>query len=137
MTAALNQFISRSVDKCRPFFLLLHKWKEFEWFEEYAVAFQQLKEYLSDLMVEFAECPEEMNVEQHGMDEKSVGLISAQCPSPWKVYVDGAANQKGSGVGLVLVSPEEITIEKSLRSGFSVTNNEAEYEALLMGMVMV
>ena len=51
--------------------------------------------------------------------------------------MDGAANQKGSGVGLVLVSPEEITIEKSLRSGFSVTNNEAEYEALLMGMVMV
>ena len=88
-------------------------------------------------MAEFTECPEEMKVEQHGMDEKSVGLISAQCPSPWKVYVDGAANQKGSGVGLVLVSPEEITIEKSLRSGFSVTNNEAEYEALLMGMVMV
>ena len=47
---------------------------------------------LADLVVEFAECPEEMNVEQHGMDEKSVSLISAQCPSPWKVYVDGAAN---------------------------------------------
>ena len=27
MTAALNRFISRSADKCRPFFLLLHKWK--------------------------------------------------------------------------------------------------------------
>ena len=47
MTAALNQFISRSVDRCRPFFLLLHKWKGFEWIEECAVAFQQLKEYLS------------------------------------------------------------------------------------------
>ena len=92
---------------------------------------------LADLVVEFAECPEEMNVEQHSMDEKSVGLISAQCPSPWKVYVDGAANQRGLGVGLVLVSPEKITIEKYLRLGFSATNNEAEYEALLMGMVMV
>ena len=78
-----------------------------------------------------------MNVEQHGMDEKSVSLISAQCPSPWKVYVDGAANQKGSGVGLVLVSPEKITIERSLRLGFLTTNNEAEYKALLMRMVMV
>ena len=29
MTAALNRFISRSVDRCRPFFLLLHKWKGF------------------------------------------------------------------------------------------------------------
>ena len=51
--------------------------------------------------------------------------------------MDGAANQRGAGVGLVLVSPERITIEKSLRLGFSATNNEAEYEALLMGMVMV
>ena len=41
------------------------------------MAFQQLKEYLSDLMVEFAECPEEMNVEQHVMDEKLVDLIFA------------------------------------------------------------
>ena len=42
----------------------------------------------------------------------------------WKVYVDGVANYKGFGVGLVLVSPKRITIEKSLRLGFSVTNNE-------------
>ena len=40
-------------------------------------------------------------------------------------------------MGLVLVSPEKITIEKSLRLGFSTTNNEAEYEALLEGMSTV
>ena len=40
-------------------------------------------------------------------------------------------------MGLVLVSPEKITTEKSLRLGFLATNNEMEYEALLMGMVMV
>ena len=72
----------------------------------------------------FAEFPEEIGAKQHGMDEKSVGLIFAQYASPWKVYVDGAANQRGSRVGLVLVSPEKITIEKSLRLGFSATNNE-------------
>ena len=71
------------------------------------------------------------------MDEKSVSLISTQDYSSWKVYVDRAANQWGAGVGLVLVSLEKITIEKSLRLGFLATNNEAEYEALLMGMVMV
>ena len=38
---------------------------------------------------------------------------------------------------LVLISPEKVTIEKSLRLGFSVTNNEAEYKALLVGMTMV
>ena len=46
MTAALNQFISWSADKCWPFFLLMNKWKEFEWIEECALTFQQLKEYL-------------------------------------------------------------------------------------------
>ena len=71
------------------------------------------------------------------MDGKSVGLISAQAPSPWKVYVDGVANQRGSGVRLVLISPKRITIEKSLRLGFSATNNETEYEALLIEMAMV
>ena len=35
------------------------------------------------------------------------------------------------------MSPEKITIEKSLRLNFSATNNEAEYEALLMEMMMV
>ena len=47
MTAALNRFISRSADRCRPFFLLMKKWKGFEWIEECTLAFQQLKEYLS------------------------------------------------------------------------------------------
>ena len=40
-------------------------------------------------------------------------------------------------MGLVLVSLENITIEKSLRLGFSAKNNEAEYEAPLVGMAMV
>ena len=54
-----------------------------------------------------------------------------------EVYVDGASNQKDSGVGLVLMSPEKVVIEKSLRLDFSATNNEAEYETLLVGMAMV
>ena len=46
MTAALNRFISRSADRCRPLFLLINKWKGFEWTKECALAFKQLKEYL-------------------------------------------------------------------------------------------
>ena len=47
MITALNRFISRLADRCRPFFRLLNKWKGFEWAEECALVFQQLKEYLS------------------------------------------------------------------------------------------
>ena len=92
---------------------------------------------VADLVAEFAECLEEMEGENHNMGERSIGVISVQCPTPWELYVDGAANQQGSGVGLVLVSPKKITIKKSLRLSFLATNNEAEYEALLMGMMMV
>ena len=47
MIVALDRFISRSADRCRPFYLLINKWKGFKWSEECTVAFQQLKEYLS------------------------------------------------------------------------------------------
>ena len=36
------------VDRCRPFFQLLHKWKDFHWTEKCVVAFEELKQYLSN-----------------------------------------------------------------------------------------
>ena len=37
---------------------------------------------LPDLVAEFAECPEEMDVENRNMGERSVGVVSVQCPMP-------------------------------------------------------
>ena len=71
------------------------------------------------------------------MEGKLVGMVSALKLPCWKVYVDDMVNQRGSEVGLVLITPKEATIEKSLKLGFSATNNEAEYKALLQGMAMV
>ena len=45
--------------------------------------------------------------------------------------------REGSRIGLVLISPKKVIVEKSLRLDFLTTNNEAEYETLLMGMAMV
>ena len=264
MMIALNRFIFKSAERCRPFFLLLHKWKEFEWSEECVMAFQELKRYLphppvmsspvvdevlfaylavtlhaislvlirvdngiqrlvyyvskslnelevrylplekailavvhatrklphyfqahtvvvltqlplksilrsadytgriakwdtilgafnikymprtfikgqvlADLVAEFAKCPEEVEGGSKKPDEGSIGVASVQCLPPWELYIDGAANQRRSGMELVLMSLERITIEKFLRLNFLVTNNEAKYEALLMGMMMV
>jgi len=41
-----------------------------------------------------------------------------------------------TGAGIILISPEGIKVEKSFRLGFSTSNNEAEYEALLAGLRM-
>ena len=50
------------------------------------------------------------------------------------MFVDGAANAQGSGVGLILTSLEGIDIEYALRFGFQASNNEAEYEAVIAGL---
>ena len=39
MLVALNRFISKFVDRCRPFYQLLKKWKGFQWNEECEKAF--------------------------------------------------------------------------------------------------
>ncbi|XP_030933266.1 uncharacterized protein LOC115959101 [Quercus lobata] len=92
---------------------------------------------LADLVAEFAEPLPEEGGGVLSTDEKLVGTVSQQEPTCWKAYVNSAANQRGSRVGLVLISPKGITIEKSLRLGFSATNNKVEDEVLLEGMTMV
>ena len=92
---------------------------------------------LVDLVAEFTEPPLQEEGEKQRMEGKSVETISLQRHLSWKLYVDGAANQRGSRVGLVVVSPEKITTEKSLKLGFLATNSEAEYEVLLVRMAMV
>ena len=52
----------------------------------------------------------------------------------WRLFVDGAANAQGSGTGLILTSPDGIDIEYALRFRFRASNNEAEYEAVIVGL---
>jgi ribonuclease HI len=52
----------------------------------------------------------------------------------WELFVDGASNSKGSGAGIVLISPEGLVLEQAVRLKFSASNNEAEYEAMLIGL---
>ena len=92
---------------------------------------------LTNWVAEFVEIPSEKELEERNMDGKSVSVISLQEPLPWMVYIDGVVNHRGFVVGLILISLEKITIEKSLRLGFLTMNNEAEYETLLVEMTMV
>jgi len=49
----------------------------------------------------------------------------------WSLYFDGALNTQGKGIGIVLLSPEGVTIPSATQLDFSATNNISEYEALL------
>ncbi|XP_071713585.1 uncharacterized protein [Rutidosis leptorrhynchoides] len=52
----------------------------------------------------------------------------------WDLFTDGASCAEGDGAGLVLASPSGEEHTYALRFNFDVTNNEAEYEALLAGL---
>ena len=92
---------------------------------------------LANLVATFTEYPGVVVAEEKESIGVQVTTVAVLGQLTWKLYVDGAANQRGSRVGIVLVSRERITIEKSLRLGFLATNNEAKYEALLTGVAIV
>ena len=56
--------------------------------------------------------------------------------SAWTMFVDGASNKTGSGSGVVLQNLDRERITRAFKFDFAVTNNEAEYEALITGLRM-
>ncbi|KAL0402484.1 UNVERIFIED_CONTAM: hypothetical protein Slati_4278300 [Sesamum latifolium] len=54
----------------------------------------------------------------------------------WLFHVDGSSTIQGSGVGIVITSPQGENLEFAIKFGFKASNNEAEYEALIIGMKM-
>ncbi|XP_073289527.1 uncharacterized protein [Primulina huaijiensis] len=61
-------------------------------------------------------------------------MIQHNVEEVWRVFVDGASSLFGCGVGVVVVSPPGEKIKLALRIDSWVTNNEAEYEAILAGI---
>jgi ribonuclease HI len=76
---------------------------------------------LADFLVEFTNMPE---IEEPDLERK------------WVVYVDGSSTKKRGGAGIVLITPEGEELNGSLRLEFKTTNNEAEYEAVVVGLEM-
>ncbi|XP_058082367.1 uncharacterized protein LOC131230460 [Magnolia sinica] len=52
----------------------------------------------------------------------------------WTLFFDGAVNSKGSRVGAILYSPDDVPIPISKRLAFQCTNNVTEYEACIAGL---
>ncbi|KAL0355344.1 UNVERIFIED_CONTAM: hypothetical protein Sradi_3981300 [Sesamum radiatum] len=54
----------------------------------------------------------------------------------WLLHVDGSSTAQGSGAGIVITTPQGEDLEFAIKFGFKASNNEAEYEALVIGMRM-
>jgi len=64
------------------------------------------------------------------------GPQEVELGSQWMLLVDGSSNQQGSGAGIILEGPNGVLIEQALRFAFKASNNQAEYEALIAGMLL-
>jgi ribonuclease HI len=71
---------------------------------------------------------------RHSIDQnndESCNLVSIH---PWKLFFDGSACREGEGIGVVLVSHGGAIFEQSVHLEYFCTNNQAEYEAILLGL---
>ena len=75
--------------------------------------------------------PKEAKVVQGNFPDEDILEIEVKS---WKMYFDGATNQNGSGIGVLLISPKGTHIPFSSRLNFPATNNTTEYEACIMGL---
>ena len=87
-------------------------------------------DHLASLLV-FDERP----IDNDFPDEQFVSMTSI---TGWQLYFDGAANQSGFCIGILLISPQGDHIPRSVQLAFfdhhRLTNNIVEYEACITGL---
>ncbi|KAL0401879.1 UNVERIFIED_CONTAM: Retrovirus-related Pol polyprotein from transposon.6 [Sesamum latifolium] len=65
-----------------------------------------------------------------------ISMEDASKDKKWLLHVDGSSTIQGSGSGIVITSPQGKDLELTIKFDFKSSNNEAEYEALVIGMKM-
>jgi ribonuclease HI len=88
---------------------------------EFELRFESAKAVKGQIIADFI-------TEHHG---SSINLPEI---TPWALFFDGSSCEKGGGVGILLISPKGEMFEFAIHIQPTVTNNQAEYEALLRGI---
>lgn len=57
--------------------------------------------------------------------------------TPWTIFFDGFMCTQGSEIGIIIISPKGVSYEFAFQLGHHHTNNQAEYEALVKGMLLL
>jgi hypothetical protein len=93
---------------------------------EYDLAYEPLKSMRGQVVADFI-------VEHWINDTHKLDMLYLTI-TPWTLYFDGSVCNEGQGIGIVLVSPSDVSFDFSSRFKTYCTNNQAEYEALLFGL---
>ncbi|XP_070672192.1 uncharacterized protein [Malus domestica] len=68
-----------------------------------------------------------------GGNDVEIGLVETR-DNYWMMYFDGSGTSASIGVGIVIQSPDQHCWYFSLKIDFDCTNNQAEYEALVISL---
>ena len=90
---------------------------------EYSLTFMPLKAVKGQVVADF--------IVDHSIQVEDINYVEIE---PWKFYFDGSSHKDGTGVGVLIISPEKIPTTFKYKISGSCSNNEAEYEALITGL---
>ncbi|GJW96144.1 reverse transcriptase domain-containing protein [Tanacetum coccineum] len=95
---------------------------------EYAIHYRPRILIKGQILADFTvERPEEDSLDTPMEEEEEL-------PEPWILFTDGSSCTDGSRAELILTNPEGMEFTYALGFRFDVTNNIAEYEALIAGL---
>ncbi|XP_020540520.1 uncharacterized protein LOC110010926 [Jatropha curcas] len=149
----ISRFISQLVETCRTIFKKLRKdalkaWDDecqkegpildskmakwttiFAAFDLKYIAKKAIKG--SVIAVYLAASPSGIEMDDNRFLDKDIHQIQS---NTWRISFDGATNNQGYGVGVVIVTLSGERLPFSIKLAFQVTNNEAEYKACITGL---
>ncbi|KAL0439155.1 UNVERIFIED_CONTAM: hypothetical protein Slati_2398500 [Sesamum latifolium] len=91
---------------------------------EYDISYSPRTTIKAQALADFVSEITEMTIKEASQDQK------------WLLHVDGSSTAQGSGAGIVITTPQGENLEFAIKFGFKASNNEAEYEALVIGLRM-
>ncbi|XP_073304627.1 uncharacterized protein [Primulina huaijiensis] len=75
-----------------------------------------------------------VTIKAHALSDFLSEMVQPDEEEVWRVFVDGASSLARCGLGVVIISSLGENIKLAFRIDFPVINNEAEYEAVLVGI---
>jgi hypothetical protein len=93
---------------------------------EYDLAYESLKSLKGQVVADF--------LVQHSIDQNSDESCNLVSICPWKLFFDGSTCREGQGVGIHLILPRGAVFEQSVHLEYFCMNNQAEYEAIMLGL---
>ncbi|GKV43324.1 hypothetical protein SLEP1_g50628 [Rubroshorea leprosula] len=132
----LRRFISNLAGKTKVFSPLLKRKSEadFKWEEHHQFGFDMIKAVKGQALADFLADHPCLDVEAD--EEKGINLFLISLV-PWKLIFYGSSTETMAGAGVVVISPSGLKTQMSFQLDFDCTNNQAEYEALIIGLEML